>query len=66
VLVMPFGFERERVKVADEALAGFDGKAHQVLCFNDSLSKHMPKDISLSGAFEIMNEKVFELLFIHQ
>jgi len=66
VLVMPFGFERERVKVADEALAGFDSKAHQVLCFNDSLNKHTPKDASLADAFDIMNEKVFELLFIHQ
>jgi len=66
VLVMPFGFEGERVKVAEEALAGFDGKEHQVLCLNDSLSKHMPKDTSLLDAFEIMNEKVFELIWPYQ
>jgi len=62
VLVKPFGFERERVKVADYALPGFDGTAHRVLCINDYLLKHTPEDISFEDALEIMNEKAFELL----
>jgi len=62
VLVMPFGFERERVKVAEAALSGFDGAAHRVLCFNDYLIKHTPEGTSMADAFEIMNEKAFELM----
>jgi len=66
VLVMPFGFEKNRVKVAEEALDGFDGKEHQVLCLNDSLSKYTPEGTSVQDAFEIMNEKVFELILAYQ
>jgi len=66
VLVMPFGFERTRVKVAEEALVGFEGKEHQVLCLNDSLSKHTPEGTSFQDAFEIMNRKVFELILAYQ
>jgi len=62
VLVMPFGFERERVKVAEAALSGFDGAAHRVLCFNDYLIKHAPEGTSMQDAFEIMNTKAFELM----
>ena len=62
VLVMPFGFERARVKVAEQALSGFDGAARRVLCFNDYLIKHSPDQTSMTDAFEIMNEKAFELL----
>ena len=62
VLVKPFGFERERMKVAEYALPGFDGTAHRVLCINDYLLKHTPKDISFEDALDIMNEKAFELL----
>jgi len=62
VLVMPFGFESKRIKVAEAALAGFDGSALRVLCFNDYLIKHTPADTSLTDAFDIMNEKAFELL----
>jgi len=62
VLVKPFGFESERVKVADYALPGFDGTAHRVLCINDYLLKHTPENISFEGALDIMNEKAFELL----
>ncbi|MFQ5356433.1 MAG: hypothetical protein ACE5DY_08125 [Mariprofundaceae bacterium] len=61
VLVMPFGFERERMKVAEYALPGFDGAAHRVLCFNDYLIKHTPENASMADAFEIMNQKAFEL-----
>lgn len=61
VLVMPFGFERERMKVAEYALPSFDGAAHQVLCFNDYLIKHTSENTSMADAFEIMNEKAFEL-----
>ena len=62
VLVMPFGFERERVKVAEAALPGFDGAAHRVLCFNDYLIKHTPDGTSMQDAFEIMNTKAFDLM----
>lgn len=62
VLVMPFGFESERMKVAEYALPGFDGDANRLLCFNDYLIKHTPADTSLTDAFDIMNEKAFELL----
>ena len=62
VLVMPFSIERERMKVAKHALPGFDGAAHRVLCFNDYLIKHSPEHMSMTDAFEIMNEKAFELL----
>jgi len=62
VLVMPFGFERQRVKVAEEAITGFDGLAHRVLCYNDYLIQHAPEGTSMADAFEIMNEKAFELL----
>jgi len=62
VLVMPFGFERERVKVAEAALPGFDGEAHRVLCFNDYLIKHSPEGTSMEDAFNIMNEKAFDLI----
>ena len=62
VLVMPFGFERERVKVAEHALPGFDEAALRVQCFNDYLIRHAPEEISMTDAFEIMNEKAFELL----
>ncbi len=64
VLVMPFDFERERVKVAEESLSGFDGDAHRVLCFNDYLIKHTPDGTSMQDAFQIMNEKAFELCWI--
>jgi len=62
VLVKPFGFERERMKVADDALPGFDGTAHRVLCINDYLLKHTPEGTSFEDALDIMNEKAFELL----
>ncbi len=62
VLVMPFAFERERVKVAEAALPGFNGEACQLLCFNDYLIKHAPDDISMNDAFDLMNQKAFELL----
>jgi len=62
VLVMPFAFESARVKVADQALTGFDGSAYRVLCFNDYLIKHTHKHTSMVGAFEMMNQKAFELL----
>jgi len=62
VLVKPFGFESERVKVADYALPGFDGTAHRVLCFNDYLIKHSPDGTSMEDAFKIMNEKAFDLI----
>jgi len=62
VLVMPFSFTREAVKVADFALPRFDGAAHRVLCFNDYLIKNTPKHISLEESLKIMNEKTFELL----
>jgi len=61
VLVMPFGFEDERMKVAELALTGFDGSAHRVLCYNDYLIRHAPEGASISEAFEIMDEKAFEL-----
>jgi len=61
VLVMPFGFESERMKVAEYALPGFDGAASRVLCFNDYLIKHTPEHTSMADAFEIMNKKAFEL-----
>jgi len=62
VLMMPFGFERERVKVAESALPGFDEAALRVQCFNDYLIKHAPDHTSFEEALEIMNEKAFELL----
>jgi len=62
VLVMPFSFERETVKVADYALPRFDGSANRVLCFNDYLLKNTPENISMEKSLEIMNEKTFELL----
>jgi len=62
VLVMPFSFEQDRLKVAKLSLSGFDGRAHRVLCFNDYLIKHTPDGISMQDAFEIMNEKAFEML----
>jgi len=62
VLVMPFGFESDRIKVADAALPGFDGDAHRVLCFNDYLIKHTPEHTSMADAFDMMNQKAFELL----
>jgi len=62
VLVMPFGFESKRVKIAEYALSGFDGDAHRVLCFNDYLIKHTPEHTSIVDAFDIMNEKAFKLL----
>ena len=61
VLVMPFSFERERIKVADIVLPAFDGNAHRVMCFNDYLIKHSPEHTSMSGAFDLMNQKAFEL-----
>jgi len=61
VLVMPFGFESERMDVAEDALPDFDGDAYRVLCFNDYLIKHTPENMSMADAFEIMNEKAFEL-----
>jgi len=61
VLVMPFGFERERVKVAEHALPDFDEAALRVQCFNDYLIRHAPQETSMTDAFEIMNEKAFEL-----
>ncbi len=64
VLVKPFGFESERVKVADYALPGFDGTAYRLLCINDYLLKHTPENTSFEGALDIMNEKAFELLGI--
>jgi len=65
VLVMPFAFERQRVKVAEQALTGFDGSAHRVLCYNDYLISHSPDNTSLEDAFEMMNGKAFELLNTH-
>jgi len=62
VLVMPFGFERERMKVAEYALPDFDGGADRLLCINDYLLKHTPEDISFEDALEIMNEKAFDLM----
>jgi len=62
VLVMPFSFERKRVELAEQSLAGFDGSAHRVLCFNDYLIRHTPEDTSLEAGFEFMNEKAFDLL----
>jgi len=61
VLVMPFGFENERVKVAEHALPGFDEAALRVQCFNDYLIKHVPNHTSFKDALEIMNVKAFEL-----
>ncbi len=62
VLVMPFGFESERMKVAEYALPGFDGDANRVLCFNDYLIKHTPENTSMAYAFDMMNQKAFDLL----
>ena len=62
VLTMPFGFERERIKVAEAALPGFDGAAHRVLCFNDYLIKHTPDGTLMEDAFNIMNDKAFDLI----
>jgi len=62
VLIMPFGFERERIKVAECALPGFDGSADRVLCYNDYLIKHTPEHTSFEEALEIMNEQAFQLL----
>jgi len=62
VLVMPFSFACETVKVADYALPRFDGAANRVLCFNDYLLKNTPEHTSMKEALEIMNEKTFELL----
>ena len=62
MLTMPFGFERERIKVAEAALPGFDGAAHRVLCFNDYLIKHTPDGISMEDALNIMNDKAFEMI----
>lgn len=62
VLVVPFAYERSRVRVAEEALPGFDGLAHRVLCYNDYLIRHSPEGMSMADAFEFMNEKAFELL----
>jgi len=62
VLVMPFGFERKRVKLAEEALPCFDGLAHRVLCYNDYLIEHAPEGTSMEDAFDLMNKKAFELL----
>ncbi|MDX8397537.1 MAG: hypothetical protein R8K49_04370 [Mariprofundaceae bacterium] len=66
VLVMPFGFENERMKVAEHALPSFDGTAHRVLCFNDYLIKHTPENTSMADAFDIMNAKAFELLGVRE
>jgi len=66
VLAMPFGFESERMKVAEYALPSFDGAAHRVLCFNDYLIKHTPEHTSMADAFDIMNQKAFDLLNIPQ
>jgi len=62
VLVMPFSFERKRVKLAEESLAGFDGSAHRVLCYNDFLIRHSPKGYSFNESLEFMNEQAFDLL----
>jgi len=62
VLVMPFGFESERMKVAEYALPGFDEAALRVQCFNDYLIKHAPEHSSMVDAFDMMNQKAFELL----
>ncbi|PIW47975.1 MAG: hypothetical protein COW18_08440 [Zetaproteobacteria bacterium CG12_big_fil_rev_8_21_14_0_65_54_13] len=54
VLVMPFSFECKRVTLAEEALAGFDGMAHRVLCYNDYLIRHAPEGTSMTDAFELL------------
>jgi len=43
-------------------LPGFDGDANRLLCFNDYLIKHTPEYASMADAFDMMNEKAFELL----
>jgi len=61
MLVMPFGFERERTRVAEAALPGFDAAQARVLCFNDYLIRHAAAS-RLDEAYEEMNAQAFELL----
>lgn len=60
VLTMPFSFEKKRLKVAEAALADFDGLAHRIICYNDYLIQHSPEETSLEKAFEYMNDQAFE------
>jgi len=62
LLVMPFSFETNRLRVAEAALPKFHGLEHRILCFNDYSIKHTPDNTSLTDAFDLMNEKAFELL----
>ncbi len=63
MLVMPFAFEGERMKMARAALAAMPAFPRQVLCHNDYLIRHAPKGASMKEAFGVMNDKAWELLF---
>jgi len=63
VLVQPFTFEGERVKIAQSSLSGFDTKANSILCYNSEISKLVPGNTSLKDTFTIMHKKTFDLLF---
>ncbi len=62
ILVMPFSFEGERVKMARAALAAMPAFSRQILCHNDYLIRHSPKGASMDEAFGVMNDKAWELL----
>ncbi len=59
MLVMPFAFEGERVKMPRAALAAMPAFPRQVLCHNDDLIRHAPKGASMKEAFSVMNELLF-------
>ena len=63
MLVMPFAFERDRVKVARSALAAMPAFPRQVLCRNDDLIRHAQKGASMKEAFSVMNDEAWDLLF---
>ena len=63
MLVMPFAFEGDRVKMARAALAAMPAFSRQILCHNDYLIRHAPKGASMNEAFDVMNDRAWDLLF---
>ena len=41
----------------------WDANPAQVLCHNDDLIRHAPKGASMEEAFDVMNDRAWELLF---
>ncbi len=59
LLVMPFAFESEPLKVAEHALLGFSKDATQELLFNDETTRNIQSNTSLASAISAMTKKAF-------